>query len=112
MRAILGKILGELGYQVLQAGNGREGLACLKEHGSVDLVLVDWNMPEMNGIDFLQAVRKEPVYARMRMMMVSTETEAAEISKALGVGADEYVMKPFTRDVLQQKLEMMGMASR
>jgi len=104
--------LGELGYQVLQAGNGREGLECLGKHGAVDLALVDWNMPEMNGIDFLRAVRKERVYDRMRMMMVSTETEAGEITKALGVGADEYVMKPFTRDVIQQKLEMLGMANR
>ena len=112
MRAILGRILGELGYKVLQAGNGREGLECLREYGAVDLALVDWNMPEMNGLDFLRAVRKEHMYDTMRMMMVSTETEAGEIRKALGMGADEYVMKPFTRDVIQQKLEMLGMTGR
>lgn len=112
MRAILGRILHDLGYEVLQAGNGREALERLRESGAVDLALVDWNMPEMNGVDFLRAVRREHTYDTMRLMMVSTETEVEEITAALGMGADEYVMKPFTKDVIQQKLELLGMADR
>jgi two-component system chemotaxis response regulator CheY len=65
MRAILKRMLTELGYEVLEAGNGREGLECLRKSGTVDLALVDWNMLEMNGLDFLRAVRKEPTYGGM-----------------------------------------------
>jgi two-component system chemotaxis response regulator CheY len=110
MRAILRRILRELGYEVLQAGNGRQGLECLREFGAVDLALVDWNMPEMNGLDFLRAVRKERAYDAMRVMMVTTETEMEEVTEALGVGASEYVMKPFTKEVILEKLQILGLA--
>lgn len=109
MRAILGRILRELGYQVLEAGNGREGLECLRKLGPAELALVDWNMPEMNGLDFLRAVRKERTYDAMYVMMVSTETEMEEVTEALGVGASEYVMKPFTKEVILEKLQILGL---
>jgi two-component system chemotaxis response regulator CheY len=109
MRAILRRILRELGYEVLEAGNGREGLECLRKSGTVDLALVDWNMPEMNGLDFLRAVRKERTYDAMQTMMVTTETEMEEVTEALGVGASEYVMKPFTKEVILEKLQILGL---
>jgi len=109
MRAILGRILRELGYKVLEANNGCEGLECLRKFGAVDLALVDWNMPEMNGLDFLRAVRKERTYDAMYVMMVSTETEMEEVTEALGVGASEYVMKPFTKEVILEKLQILGL---
>ncbi len=63
----------------------------------------------MNGLDFVRAVRRHPAYDPMRMMMVTTETEIERVSQALDEGANEYVMKPFTHDVIAQKLEMLGL---
>jgi two-component system chemotaxis response regulator CheY len=110
MRAILRRMLRDLGYEVLEAVNGREALDCLRESGAVDLALVDWNMPEMNGLDFLRAVRKEPTYRGMIMMMVTTETEMEKVMEALAMGASEYVMKPFTKEVILEKLQILGLA--
>jgi two-component system chemotaxis response regulator CheY len=109
MRTILGQFLRGLGFQVVEAGDGVEALVRLGESGGADLALVDWNMPVMNGIDFVRAVRRLPAYDSMRMMMVTTETETASIARALEEGANEYVMKPFTREIIAQKLEMMGL---
>ena len=109
MRTILGQFLRSFGFQVVEAGDGAEGLARLEETGVADLALVDWNMPGMNGIDFVRAVRRQPAYDPMRVMMVTTETELENVTTALREGVNEYVMKPFTRDIIAQKLEMMGM---
>jgi len=69
---------------------------------------VDWNMPEMTGIEFVQAVRAKPEYDGMKLMMVTTETEMSQVSVALEAGANEYAMKPFTKEVLHDKLTMLG----
>jgi len=108
IRLILGQILKELGFEVCSASHGIEALERLKEVGKVDLALVDWNMPEMNGFDFVCAVRKEEKYNDMRMMMVTTETEMAQVIKALEAGANEYVMKPFTKDIIREKIILLG----
>ncbi len=108
MRFILRQILKELGFDVLEAADGRQGLERLKEMGKADLALVDWNMPEMNGFQFVRAVRAERAYDDMPLMMVTTETEIASVSAALDVGANEYVMKPFTREMIKEKLTMLG----
>ena len=76
--------------------------------GSADLVLVDWNMPVMNGLDFVRAVRSDPSHRKTPVMMVTTETESSQMGKALAAGANEYVMKPFTKDVIQEKLKILG----
>ena len=108
MRALLARILGELGFEVSEAGNGREGLEHLQAHGVPDLALVDWNMPEMSGFEFVQNVRRMPEYDGMRLVMVTTETEMTRVVKALGAGLDAYVMKPFTRDAVVEQLERIG----
>ncbi len=108
MRALLARILGELGFEVSEAGNGREGLEHLQAHGVPDVVLVDWNMPEMSGFEFVQTVRRMPEYDGMRLVMVTTETEMTRVVKALGAGLDAYVMKPFTRDAVVEQLERIG----
>ena len=108
MRHMLGKMLKALGFEVSEAGNGREGVERLKDLGVLDLALVDWNMPEMNGYDFVCAVRADPAYDSMRVMMVTTETEMEQVAKALAAGANEYVMKPFTPAVLTEKLSLLG----
>lgn len=107
MRKVLGKILGDLGFSVVEAGNGQEALERMQAE-AVDLALIDWNMPVMNGYEFLQAVRAQPVWSGVRLMMVTTETGIEEMTKALAAGADEYVMKPFTRSDLVCKLGLMG----
>lgn len=107
MRKVLSKILVDLGFSVIEAGNGQEALDRMQAE-AVDLALIDWNMPVMNGYEFLQAVRARPSWAQVRLMMVTTETGIEEMTKALAAGADEYVMKPFTRSDLVSKLGLMG----
>jgi len=109
VRMIIRKILQELGMEVVEAGNGREGVARLRENPNVDVMLVDWNMPEMNGLEFIQSIRSLRAFDRSKIVMVTTETEVSQMLKALEAGADEYVMKPFTRDVLIAKLRMLDL---
>jgi two-component system, chemotaxis family, chemotaxis protein CheY len=107
-RMIIGRILREIGFEVVEAGNGQEALTKLETLGSADLALVDWNMPEMTGLEFVKAVRADASYAGMKMMMVTTESEAEQVSVALEAGANEYAMKPFTKEVIQEKLALLG----
>jgi two-component system, chemotaxis family, chemotaxis protein CheY len=111
MRAVLGRILTELGFETSEAGNGREGLEHLREHTTPDLALVDWNMPEMNGIDFVQAVRAAREYDGMRLVMVTTETEMTRVVKALGAGVDAYIMKPFAKAAVVEQLQRVGLVA-
>jgi two-component system chemotaxis response regulator CheY len=98
-----------LGFEVLEAGNGHEGLQRLQENGEIDLALVDWNMPEMNGLEFIRTVRAEQSYDGVLLMMVTTETEVENVVRALAAGANEYVMKPFTQEIILEKLQIFGM---
>jgi two-component system chemotaxis response regulator CheY len=108
IRGIIGKMLREMGFEIVEAGHGVEAMHRLKEVGAVDVMLVDWNMPEMNGYDFLRNVRSNPGYANIPFMMVTSETEMTQMSKALEAGANEYVMKPFTKEVITDKLSLLG----
>lgn len=109
MRRILAGMLREAGFETFEAGDGKEALAVLETEGAVELALVDWNMPVMNGFEFLCAARAEADYSSMRIMMVTTETGVEEMTKALESGADEYVMKPFTKDDIVEKIKMLGL---
>jgi two-component system chemotaxis response regulator CheY len=111
MRALLGRILSELGFEIAEAGDGREGLEQLRTNGVPDVALVDWNMPEMSGIEFVEAVRAVRDYDAMRLVMVTTETEMTRVVKALGAGLDAYVMKPFTKEAVVEQLERIGFAA-
>lgn len=108
MRRILEQIIAPLGFKVSHAAHGGEGLEQLQAHPDINLALVDWNMPVMNGLEFVKAVRKEPVWEMLRLMMVTTETEPAQMARALMAGVDEFVMKPFTPDILLDKLRLIG----
>lgn len=108
MRRILRSIVEPLGFEITEAGNGIEGLQQLVERPNTELALVDWNMPEMNGLDFVKAVRANPIYERIKLVMVTTETEPAKMARALMAGVDEFVMKPFTKDILLDKLQLIG----
>jgi len=111
MRMILGRFLKAAGFEVSEACHGRDALDQLGRHGPVDLALVDWNMPEMNGLEFVQAVRADGAYGAMKLMMVTTEAELARVQAAIDAGADEYMMKPFTNDALVDKLSMLGLVA-
>jgi len=108
MRAFLKLALKGAGFSTAEARNGKEGLRSL-ERDCPDLVLLDWNMPEMDGFSMLRAMRADARWKNVKVMMVTTETEMAEMARALGAGADEYVMKPFTREVILEKLEILGL---
>jgi two-component system, chemotaxis family, chemotaxis protein CheY len=109
IRMILGRILRELGYEVCEAVDGKDALKVIEsEKAAVQLVLADWNMPQMNGLDLVKHLRHNPELASLKVIMVTTETEVDHIVSALEAGANEYVMKPFTKDIIRGKLEMVG----
>jgi two-component system chemotaxis response regulator CheY len=112
MRLILSRIATQLGFDVSEAANGREAMDLLGATQLVpNLALVDWNMPEMNGLEFVTAIRADPKYRTMTLMMVTTESERTQIVRALVAGADEYVIKPFTQDAIEEKLALLGLAT-
>jgi two-component system chemotaxis response regulator CheY len=112
MRLILCRIARQLGFDVVEAGNGREALDLLEKSEVVpNFALVDWNMPEMNGLDFVTAVRADQRLRSMTLMMVTTEGERSQIVRALAAGAHEYVIKPFTPDAIEEKLALLGVVS-
>jgi len=109
MRRIVSSILTGLGFEVRDAGHGREGLDVLDEGWIPDLCCVDWNMPVMDGLQFVSAVRSNPSLRNVTIMMVTSESEHTQIVKALAAGAHEYVIKPFTADAIRDKLALLGL---
>jgi two-component system chemotaxis response regulator CheY len=108
IRAVLRRMLVDLGFEVAEAGDGRQALDVIAQERP-DLCLVDWNMPEMDGLAFVQAVRADDSYAELPLLMVTTESEMERVIEALTAGANEYLMKPFTKDALEAKLELLGL---
>lgn len=102
------RILQELRFEIDEAANGREALAAC-ERAMPDAILLDWNMPEMNGLDFLKVLRARPAEPRPLVVFCTSENEMSRIALALEAGADEYIMKPFDRDILESKLQQMGL---
>jgi two-component system, chemotaxis family, chemotaxis protein CheY len=101
MRSIIEKAMRSLGYEIIHAGNGQEVLEILeKERGEVDLILLDWNMPVLNGFTTLLRIRESPVYSEIPVLMVSTESEEEKMERALNAGARGYIPKPFTLESL------------
>ena len=113
MRRIVGSILKDLGFEVREAGDGREALDVLQDGQTEgwlpDLCCIDWNMPVMDGLQFVSAVRANPAWRALTLMMVTSESEQGQIVRALAAGAHEYVIKPFTADALRDKLALLGM---
>ncbi len=108
MRSIIGKYLRELGFEVFEAASGMQALVDIRKIPGLSLVLVDWNMPEMDGCEFLQKVRTEPQFHDVPIMMVTTESEMEQVAVALEAGANEYLMKPFDKQGLLEKLLLLG----
>ena len=109
MRMILSGALKKLGFEVREAANGKEALLMAEAgKGIITLALVDWNMPEMDGLELVKLLRENPEFSSVVIVMVTAETEMSRIAEALNAGADEYVMKPFTNEILVDKLELTG----
>ena len=105
MRRIIINTLTKLGYDnVSEAANGREGLDRLGSNGA-DVIITDWNMPEMTGIDFIRTVRTQPATRNIPVLMVTTNAAKDDIVEALRVGVNSYVVKPFTPETMKEKIE-------
>jgi len=107
VRTILRTMLQEAGFETVEAANGGEALAALESRPDATLALLDWNMPVMDGFEFLTRVRSNPAFESLRILMVTTETESDQVTKALMSGANEYLMKPFSKEALFAKLNMI-----
>lgn len=104
-RNIIKNVLSPMGYEVIQAANGQEALDKLKtQWKKIKLILLDWNMPVLNGIEALKAIRQQREYDQIKVLMVSTESEEEYIDQAMKVGANGYIAKPFTPEVLAAKV--------
>jgi two-component system chemotaxis response regulator CheY len=109
MRLILRRIMHSAGFEVIEGADGQEGLEVLSRGPLPDVALVDWNMPGVDGLSFVHAVRANSEYRPMTLMMVTTESEHDQVVRALAAGAHEYVIKPFTADAIVDKLELLGL---
>ena len=106
IRKVSRHIVEALGLEVDEAANGQEALDKCSQ-AMPDLVLLDWNMPVMSGIEFLVKLRERPDGKSPKVIFCTTENDVAHIRQAIDAGADEYVMKPFDFDTLQMKLELV-----
>lgn len=97
------------GYAVSAAADGDAALSLLAGGGTFAVALVDWNMPGMDGLALVKRLRADPSRAGMKILMCTTETELSKVGQALVAGADEFVMKPFTAEVLASKLKILGL---
>jgi two-component system, chemotaxis family, chemotaxis protein CheY len=105
MRRIIINTLNKLGYQeIVEASNGREGIDRAMS-AEVDMVITDWNMPEMNGIEFIRALRGLERMRDTPILMVTTNAAKDDIVEALRAGVNNYIVKPFTPDTFREKIE-------
>lgn len=105
MRRIIINTLSKLGHHdVIEASNGREGLERLSAESTIDLIITDWNMPEMSGIDFIRAVRTMNNLRDIPVLMVTTNAAKDDIVQAMAAGVSHYIVKPFTPDTFKEKV--------
>jgi two-component system, chemotaxis family, chemotaxis protein CheY len=111
MRVILRRALELRGFEVSEAVDGQDALRRLAQMPVPELALIDWKMPEINGIELILSLRADSRYSRMAIIMVTSETEPEQVERALAAGANEYVMKPLTSEILGQKLLLIEQES-
>jgi len=113
IRKIMAKMLNEMGLETVEAINGKAALSQLEAHPDVELLMLDWNMPEMNGIELSEAMKaRKNSEHRPTIVMCTTENEMSKIVRAMTKGANEYIMKPFTKEILQEKLSLLGIKGK
>ncbi|MEX0724965.1 MAG: response regulator [Planctomycetaceae bacterium] len=108
VRLVSRRLMSSLGFEVLEAENGEDALRVVRNNNAIDAVLLDWNMPIMDGMQFLQALRNEPLPTQPVVVMCTTENDMPRIVQAMQAGANEYIMKPFTEDIIREKLQETG----
>lgn len=108
MRSYLTRLLVPHGFECSHAGDGDEALQILADDENFELVLLDWNMPMRDGLQTLNAIRRQSAFDGIRVMMVTTEIDQERILLALDSGANEYLMKPFTPEIVAAKLMLLG----
>jgi two-component system chemotaxis response regulator CheY len=112
VRSLLRRIVQAHGFdEVFEAGDGKAALERLEQSGAPDVMLVDWNMPRMNGLELVRAVRGNAEWRDVPIVMVTTETEYDQIVRAFAAGASEYVMKPFTEESIIDKFDLIGVTT-
>lgn len=109
MRRLLSSYLSPFTNEILQAEDGLDALEQLSRNPSLDLALVDWDMPRMNGLELVNAIRKESTYSEMKILMVTSHNTMEDIGAVLEAGATDYLMKPMTEEMVQDKLRLLGM---
>jgi|SRR6185312_1819594 len=107
IRKVARRILEDLGLEVAEAGDGIEALAWVRA-AVPDVILLDWHMPAMNGMEFLSRLRQEPQGGAAKVVFCSVENDLDRIRTALDSGADEYIMKPFDGEIVASKLSLVG----
>ncbi len=107
IREIEKKYLEEMGFEVLEAENGEEALKVLEGNPDIKLILLDWHMPVMNGYEFLVKMRSNPKWSDIKVMMVTTENQQKSVIDAIMAGANEYLMKPFDKEMLETKIRYL-----
>ena len=108
VRKIARRILEEMDFQIVEAEDGEKALEVCK-HAMPDAVLLDWNMPVMDGYEFLGNLRRMPGGAAPKVVFCTTENDVAHIARALHAGADEYIMKPFDKDIVTAIFQEVGL---
>ncbi|WP_138379766.1 response regulator [Luteithermobacter gelatinilyticus] len=108
IRKVARRILEELNFEVIEAVDGEDALAACKK-AMPDVVLLDWNMPVMNGLDFLKTLRNTAGGDKPVVVFCTTENDMSHISAAISAGADEYIMKPFDREIIESKFSQVGL---
>ncbi|EQC49574.1 chemotaxis protein CheY-like protein [Bacteriovorax sp. BSW11_IV] len=103
---MVSQMLEEAEHKAVWAEDGRRAFECIAEHGDIDLILLDWNMPNMNGPEFLKKNMEDGIF-KNPIIMMTTENKPDYIKRALELGAVEYIMKPFTSDILFNKMELV-----
>ncbi len=107
IRQIERRYLAQMGYEVVEAENGEEALKVLRENPDIRLILLDWHMPVMNGYEFLKKVRENKDWDHIKVMMVTTENQEKSVIDAIMAGANEYLMKPFDQEMLENKIRWL-----
>lgn len=108
IRKVARRILESLNFQILEAEDGEQAIeACRRE--LPDVILLDWNMPRMDGYEFLRALRRMPGGDGPKVVFCTTENDVAHIARALHAGANEYIMKPFDKDIVEAKFQEVGL---
>ncbi|QDT64256.1 response regulator [Calycomorphotria hydatis] len=108
VRMVSRRILEGIGCQILEAEDGQRALDQLKTNHDIDVVLLDWNMPVLDGLSCLKVLRATEREKQPVVVMCTTENDMSRIIEAISAGANEYIMKPFTEDIVREKLETTG----